>query len=79
MKVKYEIVAGLLEAFCAEVKAKHLPVHIQHGMKRVDENGNEVAVAEFEWPDYFDFNAAMRRVINEYSRLTPPNARGDVS
>ena len=69
MKTAYEIESGLLEAFCAEVKAKHLPVHIQRGMKRVDENGDEVEDAEFEWPDYFDFNAAMRRVINQYSHL----------
>lgn len=75
MKVKYEIVAGLLEAFCAEVKAKHLPVHIQRGMKHKDENGCKVEVAEFEYPDYFDFNAAMTRVMTQYCRLTPPNAR----
>ena len=79
MKVKYEKEVGLLEAFVAEVNAKHLPVHIRRSMKRVDENGDEVEDAVFEWPDYFDFNAAMRRVINQYSRLTPPNARGDVS
>lgn len=79
MKVKYEKEVGLLEAFVAEVKAKHLPVHIQRDLKRVDENGDEVEIAEFEYPDYFDFNAAMRRVINQYCRLTPPNARGDVS
>ena len=78
MKIKYEIEPGLLEVFIDEVKAKHLPVHIQRSMKRVDENGDEVEDAEFEWPDYFDFNAAMRRVINQYCRLTPPNARGDV-
>ena len=74
MKIKYEIEPGLLEVFIDEVKAKHLPVHIQRSMKRVDENGDEVEDAEFEWPDYFDFNAAMRRVINQYCRLTPPNA-----
>lgn len=79
MKIKYEIEPGLLEVFIDEVKAKHLPVHIQRSMKRVDENGSEVEIAEFEYPDYFDFNAAMRRVINQYCRLTPPNARGDVS
>ena len=79
MKVKYEKEVGLLEAFVAEVNAKHLPVHIQRGLKRVDENGDEVEIAEFEYPEYFDFNAAMRRVINQYCRLTPPNARGDVS
>ena len=69
MKVKYEIEVGLLEAFIDEVKAKHLPVHIQHGMKREDENGSEVKLVEFEYPDYFDFNAAMRRVINQYCHL----------
>ncbi len=69
MKIAYEIEAGLLEAFCAEVKTKHLPVHIQHGMKREDENGSEVKLVEFEYPDYFDFNAAMTRVINQYSHL----------
>ena len=69
MKVKYEIEVGLLEAFIDEVKAKHLPVHIQRGLKRVDENGSEVEIAEFEYPDYFDFNAAMRRVINQYCHL----------
>lgn len=79
MKVKCEIEVGLLEAFIAEVQGKHLPVHIQRSMKRGDENGDEVEGAEFEWPDYFDFNAAMRRVINQYCHLTPPNARGDVS
>lgn len=69
MKVKYEIEVGLLEAFIAEVQDKHLPVHIQRSMKRVDENGSEVEIAEFEYPDYFDFNAAMRRVINQYCHL----------
>ena len=39
-------------------------------MKRVDENGDEVEDAVFEWPDYFDFNAAMRRVIT----ILPLNA-----
>ena len=75
MKTAYEIEPGLLEAFCAEVKAKHLPVHIQHGMKRVDENGVEVEKAEFEYPDYFDFNDAMTRVMTQYCHVTPPNAR----
>lgn len=69
MKVKYEIEVGLLEAFIAEVKAKHLPVHIRRSMKRGDENGSEVEEVEFEYADYFDFNAAMRRVINQYSHL----------
>ena len=69
MKIAYEIETDLLEAFCAEVQTKHLPVHIQHGMKREDENGSEVEVVEFEYPDYFDFDAAMRRVINQYSHL----------
>lgn len=35
MKRAYEIEVGLLEAFIAEVKANHLPVYIQRGMKRV--------------------------------------------
>ena len=74
MIVKYEIEAGLLEAFCDEVKAKHLPVHIQHGMKRTDENDCEVENAEFEYPNNFDFDAVMYRVINQYCYLTPPNA-----
>ena len=69
MKTAYEIEVGLLEAFIAEVQDKHLPVQIQRSMKRGDENGDEVEDAVFEWPDYFDFNAAMRRVINEYCHL----------
>lgn len=69
MKIAYEIEVGLLEAFIAEVKAKHLPVHIQRSMKRMDENGNEVENAEFEYPDGFYFNAVMSRVINEYYHL----------
>ena len=69
MTAAYEIESGLLEAFIAEVKARHLPVHIRRSMKRVDENGNEVEDAMFEWPDYFDFNAAMSRVINQYCHL----------
>ena len=75
MKIKYEIEPGLLEVFIAEVKAKHLPVHIQHGMKRADENGVEVEMVEFEYLDYFDFNAAMTRVMTQYCHVTPPNAR----
>lgn len=70
MKITYEIESGLLEAFCTEVKDKHLPVHIQYGMRREDENGSEVEVVEFEYPDCFDFNAAMRRVMNQYCHLT---------
>ena len=69
MKIAYEIEVGLLEAFIAEVKAKHLPVHIQRSMKLMDENGNEVENAEFEYPDGFDFNAAMIRVINQHCHL----------
>lgn len=69
MKRAYEIEVGLLEAFIDEVKANHLPVYIQRGMKRVDENGNEVEDAEFEYPDGFYFNAVMSRVINEYCHL----------
>ena len=69
MKTACEIEVGLLEAFCAEVKAKHLPVHIRRSMKRMHENGYEVEVVEFEYPDYFDFNAAMSRVINQYCHL----------
>ena len=69
MKIAYEIEVGLLEAFIAEVKAKHLPIHIQRSMPRTDEIGTEVEDAEFECPDGFDFNEAMSRVINEYCRL----------
>lgn len=69
MIAKFEIEVGLLEAFCAEVQDKHLPVHIQHGMKSTDENGSEVEIAEFEYPDYFDFNAAMSRVMNKFCHL----------
>lgn len=69
MKIEYEIEVGLLEAFIAEVKANHLPVHIQRSMKRMDENGNEVENAEFECPDGFDFNEAMSRVINQHCHL----------
>ena len=69
MKIAYEIEVGLLEAFIAEVKANHLPVHIQRSMKRMDENGNEVEDAEFEYPDDFDFNKAMSRVINQHCHL----------
>lgn len=70
MKIVYEIETNLLEAFCTEVKDKHLPVHIQRGVRWEDENGSEAEAVEFEYPDYFDFNAAMSRVMNQYSHLT---------
>lgn len=70
MKLTYEIETDLLEVFCTEVKTKRLPVHIQHGIKRTDENGSEVEIVEFECPDNFDINAAMSRAINEYGHLT---------
>lgn len=75
MTAKFEIVVSLLDAFIAEVQDKHLPVHIRRGMKSTDEFGCEVEIVEFEYPDYFDFNAAMTRVMTQYCRITPPNAR----
>ena len=66
MKISYEIETDLLEAFRVEVKAKRLPVHIQRGIQRTDENGSEVEIVEFECPDDFDLNAAMARAINEH-------------
>ena len=65
-KTACEIGTGLLEAFCAEIKARHLPVHIQRGIRRTDENGDEVEIVEFEYPDYFDINSAIARAINKY-------------
>lgn len=70
MTAKFEIEVGLLTAFVNEVKTKHLPVHIQRSLDvLVDENGIIVERVEFEYPDYFDFNAAMSRVINQYCHL----------
>lgn len=69
MKTSYEIAPGLLESFSAEVKEKHLPVHIQQGIKLTDENGNEIQIAEFEYPDNFDFNTALSKAICRYCHL----------
>lgn len=70
MKIEYEIEAGLLQAFIAEVKAQRLPVRIQRGVPFVDETGSELDPVVIEYPDTgFDFNAMMSEVINEHYNL----------